>query len=347
VSREAVLGFLVLLVSGLAVYLAPSRPEGARITGNSYILLMEKAEALRSGDMVKFAGVAVGRVTDLDFVTPADRERYPRAFVRVQILLDRSVRLPQNSGYSVGQDLFGGRYIDITPGASGEIVPPGSVIWAGRMPRVASTFEQTLASLRQLSVETQELREVVSDPKMRRDLKDAASNMRFYTRELAAYSAQARPQIARFRHNLDRQEQELLARLESFQASITAGRRRLVEMTPQLRESIEAWRSRLARDKAGLQRTVQSLLSASEQFEKAARDLEGRLPDPAEAARRVHKIALEMEDMADLAEDLHMITSDPEAQAELRALAERLRQSAERLKSQVQRWENTLNNFLP
>ncbi|OSC32278.1 mammalian cell entry protein [Mycobacterium vulneris] len=91
-------------------------------TGTTYTAEFTNVSGLRKGDLVRIAGVEVGKVQDIAI--------NPDATVRVDFSTDKSVVLTQGSQAAIRYDnLFGGRYLALEEGAgSATILRPGQTI---------------------------------------------------------------------------------------------------------------------------------------------------------------------------------------------------------------------------
>lgn len=90
--------------------------------GNRYVAEFVNVSGLRQGDLVRIAGVEVGKVQKISVIHDAT--------VRVEFSADDSVVLTQGSRAAIRYDnLFGGRYMALEEGAGGvETLGPGGTI---------------------------------------------------------------------------------------------------------------------------------------------------------------------------------------------------------------------------
>jgi phospholipid/cholesterol/gamma-HCH transport system substrate-binding protein len=120
---EAVIGAVVLATAGgFVLYAGQSR--GVQITGDTTVLhaSFRSAEGITVGTDVRLAGINVGSVTGLE-LDPATFE------ARTSFTVDGNLRLPADSDVKIASEsLLGGNYVEITPGASEDILASGDEI---------------------------------------------------------------------------------------------------------------------------------------------------------------------------------------------------------------------------
>jgi phospholipid/cholesterol/gamma-HCH transport system substrate-binding protein len=120
---EAVIGAVVLATAaGFVFYAGQSR--GVQMGGDSTLLhaSFRSAEGITVGTDVRLAGINVGSVTGLE-LDPATFE------ARTSFTVDGKLRLPADSDVKIASEsLLGGNYVEITPGASEEVLGPGDEI---------------------------------------------------------------------------------------------------------------------------------------------------------------------------------------------------------------------------
>ncbi len=120
---EAVIGAVVLATAaGFVLYAGQSR--GLQIGGDSYLLHanFRSAEGVTVGTDVRLAGINVGAITALE-LDPATFE------AKTTFTIDSGLQLPTDSDVKIASEsLLGGNYVEITPGASDEVLAAGDEI---------------------------------------------------------------------------------------------------------------------------------------------------------------------------------------------------------------------------
>ena len=125
---ETVMGAIVLLTAVAFVSLAY---EAANIRGTDGYELEAEFSAtggLSVGDDVRISGIKVGRISrqELNPVTYA---------ARIVMSLDERIRIPADSSARItAASLLGGNYLELIPGADGDMMQPGEVIYDTRDP---------------------------------------------------------------------------------------------------------------------------------------------------------------------------------------------------------------------
>lgn len=326
-SKDAKVGFLVLMLA-VSVYLLNSlRASGVVSFGNELGLIFSQVHGLRAGDMVTIGGVPSGRVVSIDFAPQEIQEAFLPltggvALVRAEVSFDNSRKIPKESTYNVSTDLNGRRWIEITVSPSKEEIGPDDTFFAEESARQDDQMQTTIRTFATLSEQTEALRDVLSDPEFRLRTKDTASNLRFYSRELRAASAEAPAQLKAFEDNLNVQEAAILNQIRGFDDKTKEVRQRMTEMSPQITETLQGWTERMSRQGDRLSSTLQAAIERSEDFEAMIdRALQEQLkPESVQALiSQTRKWARKLDEYRMLAEDLHALTSDPTVRADLKA----------------------------
>jgi ABC-type transporter Mla subunit MlaD len=353
VSKEFNIGLTVvclltvLLVVGLQKQDTRPDPFSPR-----YNLLFTHVSGLRPGDPVTVAGVQAGFIEKIDFASEEERRQFERdglqPQVKVTVTFNRKVRLTEGARYQQRSNLKGYRWIEVMLTGEGQPLASQSTI-SGEQP--ASNEDQltkTLKTFKKLNVQTAEMRDLVEDEEFRRNVKDMASNMRFYSREFARTSESANESLQSIDRALSEQEAKLHGQISRIDAQVGRVRERLVSMTPQVRESLDSYRSRIHRSSGELATLLKKVVRYSEQAEQVVDEISKRYHDtvvPEKIIATVREYSRKLEDMALLAEDMHTLSSDPQVQADLRKMVSDLRARSEKLKSDVERWEKLLDEF--
>ncbi len=120
---ETVIGAVVLAAAaGFVVYAGQSR--GLQIGGDSYPLTasFRSADGISVGTDVRVAGINVGSVTGLD-LDPATYR------AKATFSVDDKLQIPTDSDVKISSEsLLGGNFVEITPGASEDVLAAGDEI---------------------------------------------------------------------------------------------------------------------------------------------------------------------------------------------------------------------------
>ena len=345
-SRQAKVGAMFLLFFGLLLYLSPTLSQRSEVLGNTYDLVFEKANGLREGDGVKMAGTSVGQITGIDFASPEIQRRFGAGGrVVVRIVTDFGVLIPEDSQASIETTLGGLRWVELTPGHSEQLLKPGSLSRLREVPSQQNQLEASMNGLKELNQRTREVRADIEDPQFRRDMKDLASNSRFYSTEFRSVSQGAQGQVAAARRALDARQEALLRQLGRIDVQVEQARLRMKKMVPQVNEQLTAWQARIDRAEGEIQGMTETAVRETERFRELAKAAEDRLasgPTDQEIRQKIESLATKTEEIANLADDLHQVTSSPETQAELRAMVEKYRRQAEEMRRNLERWDKAI-----
>lgn len=345
-SRQAKVGGFFLAFFALLFFLSPSLSQRSTVLGNSYTLLFNEVNGLREGDVLKFSGIAAGRISRIDFSTTSQKQEFGAdAQVAVLVVTDFGVRIPEDSRASVEGTIGGKRWVELTPGKSSSFLRPGTVARLRLKPMQSDQLEASLAGLREMNQRTAALRASLEDPDFRRKIKDLASNTRFYSTEVEGLSRQAQTRVAGMNRQLDEHQKEILGQLDRISAQVDKARLRTEELVPRLNEEVQTWESRMEAASPRIQAVIDQADRETRKFREMIEKAEEKIHSAGldESVReKLGRMARRTEEMATLAEDLHMVSSNPETQAELREMVARSRRQAEKLRQNLERWERSI-----
>lgn len=341
-SKEAKIGLVIGIGCLVLLGLAPSQRKRAPVLGSRYELVFHDLEGLQEGDQVVVGGVDAGRVTNIDFAAEDTwKELNPPGIDRPVVLVTVALRpgypLSKGTGYKVVSTLRGNRFINILPSPPGERVPEGTILSGELPPETADQMSMTLANFKNLSASTKRMRDQFANPIFRRDMKDLASNMRFYSVEFARVSKSSRAQINRMAAQMERYERAAIATVQRMDTRVLAVRAYTQSLAPLMRARIQAYNLRIANGQRQLDNMYAQSNSILGTFRAYADRMQAQASSlrPDRVADRIDNINRKLEHYADLATDLHQITSDPGLKQDLKAIPRRMRERSERVKAQV------------
>ena len=177
---ELKIGVVAVVAIGLAVVLIVAVGGQGGFSWQRYELKTKFAnvQGLKSGAVVRVAGVDVGKVTAIDFVG-ADVQ------VTMQVNKENRSRITDQSRASIGSmSLLGEPIIDISPASSGRALNNGDFIQSARTPgQVADVAENATQALQQATGLIKQIREgqgtvgkLFTDDQMYRELNDLVSS---------------------------------------------------------------------------------------------------------------------------------------------------------------------------
>jgi ABC-type transporter Mla subunit MlaD len=350
-SKDAKIGLLTLAFALSLVLLNSLREAGVVQFGSQLGLIFSQVHGLRAGDLVTIGGVPRGEVASIDFAPKEIQEALAPltggvTLVRAQVSFDTFREIPRESTYAVRSDLYGRRWIEITVSPSEAKIGPDEIFFAEGASRQDDQLQSTINTFGTLGKQTESLREVLSDPEFRLRTKDTASNLRFYSRELRAASAEAPEQLRAFEKNLDTQEQAILAQIKAFDDKTREVRRRMTEMSPQITENLKGWTERLSRQGDRLTTTLQMAVQRTEEYQGMLDKLiaENLNPESIQALIvQTRKWARKIEEYRYLAEDLHALTSDPTVRADLKEAISKLELRSQEINERLEKLEKRVD----
>ncbi len=119
---ESLIGAVVLVVAGGFLYVAYTTTDVAGHEGYPLEARFERVGGLNLGADVRLSGIKVGTVTREEL----DPDTYQAV---IHFVVDRSIRLPSDSGASITSDgLLGDTYLELNPGGAPDYLAPGDQI---------------------------------------------------------------------------------------------------------------------------------------------------------------------------------------------------------------------------
>jgi len=116
---EIAMGAVLLLAGASGIYVTYASSQIQTVKGYSVVLRFNKVGGLQEGNAVRIGGVQVGTLA----TQKLDPETYDAV---IELTLYPDVKLPKDSVAEVASDgLLGGKFIQLTPGTSKELLKPG------------------------------------------------------------------------------------------------------------------------------------------------------------------------------------------------------------------------------
>lgn len=126
---ETVLGAVVLTVALVFLVFSYSTANVGSVSGYQVTANFSNTGGLNIGDPVQISGVKVGTVSRLDL----NPETY---LARVTLSVAPNVKLPDDTAALISStSLLGGRYLELQPGASEDLLGPGGHIQFTQAPQ--------------------------------------------------------------------------------------------------------------------------------------------------------------------------------------------------------------------
>lgn len=218
-------------------------------------------DGLKQGNVVRFAGVDVGKVTLVQVVPEG---------IRASLLIDKGVQIPEGSRFSIGSDgLLGEKYIEITPAAaSSRFLAPNTVVYGvdpQGLDSLISSADSVLADVQKL---VRSLNDILGDDKVKASLKDTALNAKIITDNLSLMSAA----LARMAVNNEQDVQVMVQNLKGMSVSLNSVSGRIDSMLLSIDNN--------GQTAGDLREAIMNIRLTSARIEKMAAALEGVVTDP-------------------------------------------------------------------
>jgi phospholipid/cholesterol/gamma-HCH transport system substrate-binding protein len=265
-SNEAkVGGFTVaglMLLAYMIIHLS-----GFSFTDKGYEVqaVFNQVNGLKPGNVVRFSGVDVGKVSMVQVVPEG---------IRAMLLINRGVQIPEGSRFSIMADgLLGEKYIEITPAENnGRFLSPGCVVY-GASPQgldtLISSADKTLIDVQKL---VQSMNDILGDETVKASLKATAINAKAITDNLNIMSAT----LARMAVNNEADVAMMVHNLKGMAASLNSVSARIDSLLGSIDNN-----GQTAND---LRAAIGNIRTTSARIEKMAAALEGVVTDPKTAA---------------------------------------------------------------
>ena len=332
--------------------LAPTQRKRSPLLGQEYKLVFHACQGLRVSDPVTIGGVDGGRVVDIDFapLESWDKLNPPgetRPVVLVTVGLYQGYNLTKGTAYKVVSTMRGRHFINILPPPPGE--PASGTILNQELN--SSGDDQLLATIKNfkvLSQSTKEMRNQFADPIFRRDVKDLASNLRFYSAEFVRVSEGSRAEVAKMQKALERQEASLMANVARMDERTARAAAYIRTMVPAARQQLAGYQRQLDNG----QRQMDQAYKLAEGYTKGLLSLKARLEssplatmDPDKLGQQMHDWKNKLEDYANLAGDMHTLSSDQQIKDGFKEYPRKAKAMTEKWKEQIHGLETKIEPF--
>ena len=300
-NTEAKVGAITLaglaLLVGMIIYLS-----GMSFGDKGYPVqaMFGQVSGLKPGNLVRYAGVEVGKVADVRVL--------PEAVV-ADIMLNPGVKVPIGSKFTIGSDgLLGEKFINIVPpqDVKGFLAPNDKVY--GENPQ---GMDELMVSANQVLEEVKTLvkafNDIIGDEKVRAALKATALNTRDIT------------------DNLNRLTATLATLADASHGDITSMVSNLKDMSVSLKATAGRVDTMLAdvdnngQTAQNLRETIAALRQTSSRVEKMAAALEGVVTDP-ETSKNLKETLKNARDASDKANQMFNKVANIKTEASIEAL---------------------------
>lgn len=262
-STEAKVGSFTVLALAMLVYLIVNLggfgfggDEGYKIQA-----VFRQVDGLRQGNIVRYAGVEVGKVSKVE----PDGQG-----VKVTLALHESVKIPVSAGFSIGSDgLMGEKFIAIFPGEdNGSYLKAGDIVTGydqRGLDQVMVTADDVLLDIQKL---VNSLNDIFGDERVKHALVDSAVNAKELTENLNRMSAV----MARMAINNEQDIKAMVTNLNTMSKNMVGAAATVDQMLSDI--------SNNGQTASDLRAAIANLNHTSQRVERMATVLEGVVTDP-------------------------------------------------------------------
>lgn len=155
-----VLVALVILAMGI-FYVTGA--QGFWVTKDRYKAYLPEVEQLQEGAPVSLDGVIVGNVESRSLTPhPPDKQHNITIVMRIDHRYHDQIRTDSKASL-VTQGLLGNRYVSITRGLTGTVIPPNGVITSGQVPEISDVVQRGYDVVQNLGVLSGQINDMVAE----------------------------------------------------------------------------------------------------------------------------------------------------------------------------------------
>ncbi len=224
--------------------------------------LFHDVNGLTPGNLVRFAGVEVGRVEAVAIVPEG---------IKVSLRVQKGTAIPVGSHFTIGTDgLLGEKFISIVPPADGtaDIILPGASVLGEDPQGIANLISSADRVLADVHALVQSLNDILGDANVKTALKDSALNAKLITDNLNILSAS----LARMAVNNEQDVGLMVSNLKAMSESLKTVTNRMDHMLASVDNN--------GQTAADLTAAIHNVKITSERIETIAKSLQGIATDP-------------------------------------------------------------------
>jgi len=158
--RVGVFVLMGLLVTALGIFYVTGQT-GLFTPKYTLKTYLSEVENLDPGAPVTLDGLSIGNVESIGLTPhPPDKEHNMTVVMRVNRQYEDKIRSDSTASL-VTEGLLGNRYVEITRGVTGSVIPPGGVVPGGEVPEIKDVVERGAEVAQNLQVLSDQLNEIV------------------------------------------------------------------------------------------------------------------------------------------------------------------------------------------
>ena len=120
---ETLMGFGVIIAAILFLIFGFSLEKNLSSNQIAVTAMFQNVNGLNVGDKVKISGINIGKITNFKL----EKEQFE---VSVEFEVDKNIKIPNDSSAKISSSsLFGGKFLEIIPGSSDDLLTENSVIY--------------------------------------------------------------------------------------------------------------------------------------------------------------------------------------------------------------------------
>ncbi|MBQ7502532.1 MCE family protein [bacterium] len=338
-TKEAKIGAIIILAAVLLFLLAPSsRTRDSSLLSDKYNLIFVKAPGLQEGSSVKMAGVSIGEVEAIDFCTAKEREQFGEdAFLIIRIVTDFHTKIPEDSSASALRASTGGSWLEITPGISKKNLQKNCTV------RLLAPFagidlqKSALSSMKSFRENANSLCKMIIEARDNRTMWDLASNSRFYSNEIRIASRNSHQFIMQTQQKINEGGKNAEMEIKRLDVQLIQIGTKLKQIAETLNDKSKGWEEKSEEVRLKADKLARLAADETERFKNISLKIENKTESVCNPAlkEKLAKAAKKLDSYAEMAEDLHYITKEPETQEAIKQMIVNYKNQSEEIKNML------------
>ncbi|MBQ7528649.1 MCE family protein [bacterium] len=349
-KRETIYGALVVLAIFALFFFASSRQTRDSIFSGEYYLVFVNAPGVDEKTPVKMAGVNIGDIKSIDFCTDEDREKFGKdAHLIINITTDHNVSIPEDSSATIVEESNSVRWLEITPGVSKRSLRNGEKIRlhgvGGDSLGLSSFSKDGLESIRSMSSNLRDLSQIISNDSFKRSLIDTVANARFYSNELRILSQDSQDYVHDIGQKVMSKADLLEEQLARTNIQLSQTQEKLQNLSRSFKDKAVDFDNKVDSYGDTINKLASLAVAETDRFKNLAAMVEKKtIEGTPQQLQKLHKAAHKLDEYAQIAEDLHCITSNEDTQEALKGMVHKYREQSQSIAELLKRLEGKDKN---
>ncbi len=328
--------FVVLLVAGIAIYLAGYM---GRIATYEITAQFSDAQGLSRESKVQLAGVRIGTVVDVGL---REDKNFPGKSVSVRMAIQRDTPLYETDTFNIKQHgLLGDEYVAVTRGPTGKgvkLLRPKSTVEGGKATSTESIMEEVQAIVEEARASIALATGRLDDEKMWADMAATLANLN----QATAGATKVVEEALRFTQSLSRTGEQSQVRVAGLLDHLVAASADVEKAADRVDKMIA-----LSPLPAQLAAAGENLRKATSDMAIVAAQARQMAEDPAmqsQIATSVKNLHEASENVRKLTADAAELIGDEQLATDVRATLENVRKASESLRTATEHTENLVTD---